>query len=114
MHQMGSFRHPTECNEHFFVGGTMAAVQKRKDLPVRKVVPFIVLAAILSVVPGLWAQSSGGQQPQNPPATQSQDIPDAPSTVQPPAPKPQMETPPPGVNPDRPNQQPANEPAPQA
>jgi VWFA-related protein len=45
------------------------------------------------LTPALQAQSSGGGQTQNPPPTGSQpaqDIPDAPSTVQPPVPKPAL------------------------
>ena len=57
---------------------------------------FIILTFVLGLgVPVLWAQSSPSQgQPQS-----SQDIPDAPSTVQPPAPKPLPEPPP--VAPDK-------------
>jgi len=51
--------------------------------------------AIALVVPASQAQSSGGQnQGQQPSSQPAQDVPDAPSTVQPPAPKPAPETPP--------------------
>jgi VWFA-related protein len=57
----------------------------------------MTLAIVLSLVtPALQAQSSGGQT--QPPANSqpAQDIPDAPSTVQPPAPKPALPVPQPG------------------
>jgi VWFA-related protein len=56
--------------------------------------------AMTLVPPALQAQASGGQtQPQTAPTTSqpAQDIPDAPSTVQPPAPKPALPTPEPGA-----------------
>jgi len=56
--------------------------------------------AMTLMPPALQAQASGGQtQPQTAPTTSqpAQDIPDAPSTVQPPAPKPALPTPEPGA-----------------
>ncbi len=55
---------------------------------------------VVLIAPALLAQSSNGQsQPQTPPASSqpAQDIPDAPSTVQPPAPKPALPAPQPGA-----------------
>jgi len=59
-----------------------------------------VSMAMTLMPPALQAQASGGQtQPQTAPTTSqpAQDIPDAPSTVQPPAPKPALPTPEPGA-----------------
>jgi len=55
-------------------------------------------------VPALQAQSNGSQTQSQPPAASqpAQDIPDAPSAVQPPPPKPAIPVPPPGAN--RPNE----------
>lgn len=53
------------------------------------------------MIPALEAQSGSGQtQPQTPPTNSqpAQDIPDAPSTVQPPAPKPALPAPQPGAH----------------
>ncbi len=62
-----------------------AAVKRRSSTAARTFAVLVALAAALvPSIPMLQAQSSGGQQPGN---SQSQDIPDAPSTVQPPAPK---------------------------
>ena len=68
----------------------------------------------LSAVPALWGQSGNQTQPAgNPPA---QDIPDAPSAVQPPPPKPAFPDVPPGAAPrpaqDQNTQQPEEKPAP--
>lgn len=61
----------------------------------------ITLSVVVALMPlALQAQSGSGQtQPQTQPATSqpAQDIPDAPSTVQPPAPKPALPTPEPGA-----------------
>jgi VWFA-related protein len=66
----------------------------------------LMALAIVSAfaVPALQAQSNGSQSQSQPPAASqpAQDIPDAPSTVQPPAPKPAIPVPPPGTN--RPNE----------
>jgi len=62
-----------------------------------------LMAAVMSLATtALQAQSTGNQQSQTPPNAQSQEIPDAPSAVQPPAPKPELQPPPPGVNPEKP------------
>ena len=53
-------------------------------------------------VPALQAQSGQTQSPPPAASQPAQDIPDAPSTVQPPAPKPAIPVPPPGTN--RPNE----------
>lgn len=69
----------------------------------RRIALVIMIMGALAV-PALQAQSSGGQSQSQPPATSqpAQDIPDAPSTVQPPPPKPAIPVPPPGTN--RPNE----------
>lgn len=69
------------------------------------------LALLLTFAePLVQAQSSGNQtQGQQPANSQSQDIPDAPSTVQPPAPKPTLPAPTPDTaKPQQPDQTPAN------
>lgn len=67
-----------------------------------KRIALVIVGAL--AVPALQAQSSGGQSQSQPPAASqpAQDIPDAPSTVQPPPPKPAIPVPPPGAN--RPNE----------
>jgi len=62
----------------------------------------VALAMVIALTPALPAQSSGGQTQTPPPATsQPQDIPDAPSTVQPP-PKTALPAPQPGARPNQP------------
>ena len=72
----------------------------------------IVLAIVLAMaIPALQAQSGTSQTPSQPPAnSQSQDIPDAPSVVQPPAPKPAL--PPPSQSQSEPAQTPDSIPFP--
>jgi VWFA-related protein len=67
-----------------------------------KLIGLAIVGAL--AVPALQAQSSGSQTQSQPPASSqpAQDIPDAPSTVQPPPPKPAIPVPPPGAN--RPNE----------
>jgi VWFA-related protein len=68
-----------------------------------------LLVILLLPVSTLRAQSNGGQnQPQSQPPSQSQDIPDAPSTVQPPPPKPDLPPPSPedAARPPQPDQTP--------
>jgi len=59
------------------------------------------LGLVLLAAGALRAQSGGTQTPSQPPA-QAQDIPDAPSTVQPPVPKPAFPADAPGTSPDEP------------
>lgn len=67
-----------------------------------KLIAVAIVAALAA--PALQAQSSGSQTQSQPPASfqPAQDIPDAPSAVQPPPPKPAIPVPPPGAN--RPNE----------
>lgn len=65
-----------------FFGGTLTVMRKHLAGKTAPVLLASVLALLLST---LQAQSGGNQQPGS---SQSQDIPDAPSAVQPPAPKP--------------------------
>jgi VWFA-related protein len=66
----------------------MSPAGNEKGLKLRANALAIAATALVLAVPALWAQS-GSQNQSQPPSTQSsQDIPDAPSTVQPPAPKP--------------------------
>jgi VWFA-related protein len=100
--------------------------QTRLSMIERFRAPFCALAVLLSlslmiVVPAV-AQSTN-QTPSNPPAQSqpAQDIPDAPSTVQPPTPKPAFPAPsetdtanepPPGTSTSQPKPQPGEQPAP--
>src|ERR1035438_5950836 len=65
-----------------------------------KRVALVIVGAL--AVPSLQAQSGQTQSPPPAASQAAQDIPDAPSTVQPPAPKPAIPVPPPGTN--RPNE----------
>ena len=71
------------------------ALNASKSWWVRRVgTPFALALWLALAVPMVRAQSAGNQtQGQQPANSQSQDIPDAPSTVQPPAPKPTLPAP---------------------
>jgi VWFA-related protein len=77
----------------------MAPVTASKCTAFSRMYRLVFAVTILAVTLGAAAQSNDTQssQPQSQQNSQSQDIPDAPSAVKPPAPKPQLETPPPGI-----------------
>lgn len=89
MHQMAGFKHPKGCTADFLTNeGFMASMNgnftAQKIMRNRLILLF--LAVSLSIT--LQAQSTGGQTSQSPGNHQSsQDIPDAPSSVQPPSAK---------------------------
>src|SRR5579864_5113940 len=93
MHQMGSLRHLTGRKVLVFRGDKgMAAVMGREAHRFRLIALMLLAMATLTLpLPTLQAQTQS-QQPSN--SQPSQDIPDAPSTVQPPAPKEQPALPP--------------------
>src|SRR5579859_3251052 len=111
MHQMGLDWHPTEGENGFFLGvfrmtEPMIAVKAlfgRSDMLWGRL--FALALGLAMAVPALQAQS-GSQNQQQPPAKpqSTEDIPDTPSTVQPPAPKPvpSMVAPPPSEQPTQP------------
>src|SRR5215470_11548376 len=84
MHQNGLNRHPRGTNLNFFTG---AVAVNRRQIGTKAALFMLAVAVFFGL--SALGQSTGGQSQGN---AQSQDIPDAPSTVQPPAPKP---TPPP-------------------
>src|SRR6202140_3069008 len=93
MHQTGTTGHLTGGKWGFFARKTMVRVSRRGKCRIRQ--ESTLMAAVLALgisafgVPGLEAQSGGTQAQSQAPANSqpAQDIPDAPSTVQPPAPK---------------------------
>lgn len=87
----------------------MASTVKHRNKPSRTPQALFAAALLFAVIPVTSAQSNGSQNQSQPPAnSQTQDIPDAPSTVQPP-PKPAL--PPP--SPDQAKQPPAQSSSPQ-
>jgi len=90
MHQNGLYRHPKGTNLNFFTG---AAAVNRRRIGIKAALLMLGATVVLGI--SAFGQSSGGQSQGN---AQSQDIPDAPSAVQPPAPKP---TPPPVSQPEQ-------------
>ena len=101
MHQTGWIEHLTDEKGHFFAGFAretgkiMAPLARETDYRIHAGFRLMAAAVVMLGIPALRAQS--GQTSTAPAAnTQpAQDIPDAPSTVQPPAPKP-AEAPPEG------------------
>jgi VWFA-related protein len=95
MHQTEWIGHLTDEKSHFSLDGeNMAPVTGNQVFGIRvgpslKALAVMALVTLAPAVPALQAQSLGGQTQSQPPAKSqpSQDIPDAPSTVQPPAPK---------------------------
>jgi VWFA-related protein len=114
MHQISGFGIPRAEDVEFFRGdgGVMAPLKRNPvgnhrtgNQPWRSIAPTTLLAlAMASPILALHAQSGGAPAQSQPPAkTQSaQDIPDAPSAVQPPLPKPAF--PPDSANASQPDQ----------
>ncbi len=80
--------HPRECGSVFFEVGV--GMRAEKGL-VRRILAGVGLFVLAVGVPVIVAQSSGSQSQVPAKPQSSQDIPDAPSTVQPPPPKPTPE-----------------------
>src|ERR1700727_2637365 len=111
MHQMGWFRHPKGCKMAFFVGERMAPVNRDNMQTSVRAMGMLLAIVFGLAIPPLEAQSGTTQTPSQPPAnSQSHDIPDAPSVVQPPAPKPVL--PPPSQSPSESGQAPNSIPFP--
>src|SRR3984957_19516232 len=94
MHQTGWIEHLTGEKRHFFAvfvrgtGRIMAAVTRNTDCRVQTAYKLVAAAFLMLGIPFLHAQSGQSESPATANPQPAQEIPDAPSTVHPPAPKP--------------------------